>query len=108
MYEFGTIVLVPFPFTDLTASKVRPALIVSKENDKGDDIILCFISSREGGSARAMLLPSGNETGLKVRSVLRFDKIATLSKRVILGKLGRADVEDLRKNRELFFSVFGF
>jgi len=39
----GKIVLVPFPFTDLTASKLRPALIIH-EGEK--DVIVAFISSK--------------------------------------------------------------
>jgi len=40
----GDVVLVPFPFTDLTATKVRPAVIVSSD-PQGDDVTLAFISS---------------------------------------------------------------
>jgi mRNA interferase MazF len=38
----GDVVVIPFPFSDLSASKKRPALVVS--NITGDDIILCQIS----------------------------------------------------------------
>jgi mRNA interferase MazF len=108
MYEFGTIVLVPFPFTDLSSAKVRPALVVSKQ-EKEEDVIVCFISSKDAKKCRAILpLPSDEETGLKVRSHARFDKIATLHKRILLGEIGRVDREYLRKNSSLFFGVFGF
>lgn len=109
MYDFGSIVLVPFPFTDLTSAKVRPALIVSKENERGDDVVLCFISSRADRVPRhTVSLEPNEETGLKVRSIVRFDKIATLEKRVILGELGRMEREVLQKHRTVFFGVFGF
>ena len=41
----GTVVLTPFPFTDLTGAKVRPAVVISRTDRRGDDVILAFISS---------------------------------------------------------------
>lgn len=50
----GEIVVVPFPFTDLSSSKVRPALVVASLT-RGD-IILCQITSQQGGHAEAIPL----------------------------------------------------
>jgi len=41
----GTVVLTPFPFTDLTGAKVRPAVVISRTDRPGDDVILAFVSS---------------------------------------------------------------
>jgi len=41
----GEIVLVPFPFSELTNIKVRPAVVVSSTKDKFEDIIVSAISS---------------------------------------------------------------
>ena len=41
----GTIILTPFPFTDLTKNKVRPALVVSSNKRNDNDVIIAFISS---------------------------------------------------------------
>jgi mRNA interferase MazF len=41
----GTVVLTPFPFTDLSGAKVRPAVIISRSDRAGDDVILAFVSS---------------------------------------------------------------
>lgn len=109
MYEFGTIVLVPFPFTDLTSAKVRPAIIVSRDSVSSEDIIVCFITSKiDGVNSSNLVLESNATTGLKVRSIIRFDKIATLHKNVILGELGKVDKQILQKHKERFFRVFGF
>lgn len=40
----GDVVVVPFPFSDLTNSKRRPALVITELT--GDDVILCQITSR--------------------------------------------------------------
>ena len=108
MFAFGTIVLTRFPFTDLSGAKRRPALVVSRDNDRRPDLVVCFITSvPRTGPDMAPLAPTGG-TGLKVASVVRFDKLATLDRSVIAGKLGEAPAEWLRAQRAIFFGVFGF
>ena len=114
MFKFGTIVLVPFPFTDLTSTKVRPALILSKTDAQAKDLILAFITSRthEQGKVGRFLLGSTHKyfkkTGLKVDSLICFDKLATLNKKIVLGELGMLDKEVLKKAEASFQEVFGF
>lgn len=109
MTTFGSIVLVPFPFTDLTSAKVRPALVVSRQTSSQGDCIVCFITSQMvKGMPHTLALPVTRETGLKVPSQVRFDKIATLDRRVVLGQLGRISPTALRKHKEAFEHVFGF
>ena len=85
----GDIVLVPFPFTDLSGQKVRPALILHWEGG-GDDCVVAFISSvktkRKLAFDIAMSKSEGN--GLKVDSVIKVNKLATLQKKIIIGTLG--------------------
>jgi mRNA interferase MazF len=45
MFAFGTVVLTRFPFTDLSGGKRRPALVVSGDNDRRSDLVVCFITS---------------------------------------------------------------
>jgi mRNA interferase MazF len=45
-YHRGSVVLVPFPFTDLSGRKRRPALVVSPDGFHEEDLILCVITSR--------------------------------------------------------------
>lgn len=108
MPEFGDIVLVAFPFTDLTASKVRPALVLSRKPSAQGNVIVCFITSRAQRGQRVIPLQATLETGLKVRSFARLDKIATLERTVLLGKLGRITSATLRRHRGKFFTIFGF
>ena len=94
----GKIVLVPFPFTDLTATKLRPALVLY-EGDR--DVVLAFISSKVhtgAGPAGVMVTTSHAgflKSGLKVDSAIRLDKIATILKDLMVGELGELD-DDLR------------
>lgn len=111
MPEFGAIVLVAFPFTDLTVSKVRPALVLSRKPSAQGDVIVCFITSRRpsrGRGTAVLPLSATRETGLKVPSFARLDKIATLERTVLLGELGRVPTSVLRRHRSRFFDIFGF
>jgi hypothetical protein len=45
VFEFGTIALARFPFTDLSGDKSRPVLIVSRDNDRRVDVVVRFITS---------------------------------------------------------------
>ena len=108
MFAFGSIVLTRFPFTDLSGDKRRPALVVSQDNDRRSDLVVCFITSvpRTGPDMAQMAALEG--TGLKVPSVVRFDKVATLDRSIFSGKLGDAPVEWLAEQRATFLGVFGF
>ncbi len=89
----GDIVLVPFPFTDLSATKVRPALVLWV-NTTGDDVTLCFISSQNINnlsSEEFLLEPSNSDfaiTGLKIASKVRVTRVATIEKRLIARRIG--------------------
>ena len=88
MYERGTIVLVPFPFTDLSGNKVRPAVIISK-GKIGEDVVVLFLTSQAkiNGASLVLVKPT-KENGLKVASNIVCSKIATLAAKVVLGELG--------------------
>lgn len=108
MYDFGSLVLARFPFTDLTGEKRRPALVVSRDDARRTDLVVCFVTSvPRAGPDMAALAPTPG-TGLKVPSVVRFDKLATLDLGVVAGKLGDAPPAWLHEHRAVFFGVFGF
>lgn len=78
-------------FTDLSGSKLRPAIVI---HESEQDIIVAFISSRIPSSLKESDLlittdhPAFAATGLKISSVIKFDKIATLSKTLVEGEIG--------------------
>ncbi len=86
------IVLLPFPFTDLTTTKRRPALVVL---ERPNDVVVVFISSKipKKSDSSHILIDKNDKafanTGLKVSSVIYLDKIATISKKLIIGELGQ-------------------
>ena len=95
----GSIVLIRYPFTDLTSDKVRPALVVTPDFliPLLDDILCLFISSSMTEEFLPTDLrletmdPSFERTGLKTDSVFRAHKLALLHKRLVLRVLGEAD-----------------
>jgi len=111
MYKFGHIVLTPFPFTDLSGNKVRPALILGVQ-EKGDDVTVCFISSiPQSKIYKFDILIDENstdfkKTGLKLKSVVKTTKIATLDKAVILGKIGELDSKNIQKVKKILKAYF--
>lgn len=85
----GTIVLVPFPFTDLSGAKVRPAVVLATPA-KSDDMIVAFVSSvpRTGVDPYAIPVRPSPTNGLKIASYIKMNKIATLQKSIAIGELG--------------------
>lgn len=108
MSKHGDIILVPFPFTDLSSAKVRPALVLSGTNGKKPDVIVCFISSNlANNNPHTVRIEPGVKNGLKLPSLIRFDKIATLDKRIVLGAIGSVGHDWLKKHQKEFLDVFG-
>jgi mRNA interferase MazF len=100
------IVLVPFPFTDLTGSKKRPALILLSGSL---DVTVSFISTQLHWQEPTDLLLQPNATnGLKKPSLIRIGKIATVDKALVIGRLGSISakqVEELDKKLIQLFAI---
>ncbi|MGL6284626.1 MAG: type II toxin-antitoxin system PemK/MazF family toxin [Microcoleaceae cyanobacterium] len=98
----GDIVLVPFPFTDLTQTKLRPAIIIWADS-QGNDVTLCFISSQEVenlSEGEFAIYPSDPEfksTGLKVASKVRVTKVLTIERKLITRRLGKLGISYIRQ-----------
>ena len=73
----GDVVVVPFPFSDLTKSKRRPALVITPL--PGDDVILCQITSRATGDSYAIPIDQGDFAGggLNLASNVRPNRLFT-------------------------------
>lgn len=90
----GTFVLTPFPFSDLTTTKRRPAVIVSPADES--EVIVAFITSQPHKATRPTDLiiaashPDFAATGLKKDSALGLHKLCTIEKSIIYGEIGEA------------------
>ena len=94
--ERGDIVLIAYPFTNLSSRKVRPALVVSTKDfhKQGEDAIFLFITKEEYRTPYDFTIessnPDFNSTGLKLPSTFRVGKITTLERGLAKRRLGRA------------------
>lgn len=93
----GDVVVVPFPFSDLSQAKRRPTLVVASPS--GDDLILCQITSQAVRDGYA--LPSNDsdfrDGALKQPSNIRPNRIFTADKRLILYRVGALKREQLEE-----------
>ena len=90
----GDIVLVPFPFTDLSTTKLRPAVVLWVDSSV-IDVTLCFISSQNVNtiSSEEFIIEATDPefilTGLKVTSKVRVSRIVTVERNLITRKIGK-------------------
>jgi len=95
-YVLGEIVLIPFPFSDLSSSKTRPALVISNHKLKGDDCIVVAITSI---NPKTNFISINNESliegKLPIQSFIKYDKIVTLKKTIIRKKVAKLNQEKL-------------
>jgi mRNA interferase MazF len=92
---FGDIVLLKFPFSDGKTFKRRPALIISDLND--GDVIVCRITSQLYNTKNDIGIDDWKKAGLKLPSVIRVHKIATLEKDMVELVMGQIDNQTKQK-----------
>jgi mRNA interferase MazF len=108
----GKVVLVPFPFDDLSATKVRPAVCMTNPLGAHRHVILAFITSRVPiplVNSDILLDAAASDfstTGLRVSSTLRLHRLMTVTTSIIQRELGRLSArmqtEVNTKLRDLF------
>jgi len=84
LYKKWDIVLVPFPFTDLSTTKKRPSLIISPDEfNKNDDLIIAFITSKIPDQLRFgdFRIKEWENSGLPKPFLIRM-KFSTISKTI--------------------------
>ncbi len=84
----GDVVVIPFPFSDLSLSKRRPAVVLAEL--EGNDRILCQITSRRVLDRYAVTLDDSDfESGnLRVRSNVRLNRLFTADAKIVLYTVG--------------------
>lgn len=109
-YAFGEVILVPFPFTDQSGAKKRPAVVVSSNgyNANRRDFIIMAITSqmRTPPGFGEALVADWQAAGLVKPSVLK-PVFTTIEQGLVVRTLGALSVNDLRTLREVVAQVIG-
>ena len=108
-YEFGDVLLVPFPFTDQITTKRRPAVIVSSDayhRERPDLIILAVTSQARPAALGESAVAKWKKAGLLRPSVLK-PVVATIERGLVLRKLGQLEDEDRAALRKVLGEILG-
>ena len=103
----GSVVLVPFPFSDLSQSKLRPAVVLA---DAGrGDWILCQMTSKSYADPRAVQLDRGDfkRGSLRISSYARPGKLFTANHEWIIAEVGLLNAASQRRITDAVVSLLG-
>jgi mRNA interferase MazF len=102
----GDVVVIPFPFSDLSGSKKRPALVVA--HLPGDDLILCQITSQPYDNSYSIPLDHTDfaEGGLHLLSFARPNKLFTGDSGIVEKSVGRLNPPTMEKITDTIVQIF--
>ena len=108
----GKVVLVPFPFDDLTGSKVRPAVCLTEPIGPHHHMVVAFITSRvQTTTLETDVLirpqdPDFAQTGLRVPSTICLHRLMTVASSTVLRELGTLSASRLAEIRQHLSRLF--
>lgn len=100
----GDIILIPFPFTDLSNSKLRPSLVLGID---ASDVSVVFITSNLEDKSHTVAINPSETNGIKLKSHIRYSKIASLDIKMSVGTLGKLEKETYIKVIEEIVKFIG-
>jgi len=108
----GDVVIIDFPYSDRTGSKVRPSLVVQSDtlNPIRHDAILAIITSMSSGRPGTEILlevTSEPGSGLRFDSYLQCDTLATLDQSLVLGVIGSLSAQTMQKVNQCLRAALG-
>ena len=109
-YQFGDVVLVPFPFTDQSTTKQRPGVVVSSpayQRARRDLILMAITSQLRGSSAFGEIFVQDWQAARLIKPSAIKPVLATFEQALIIKTLGRLSARDQQALRENIASLFG-
>jgi mRNA interferase MazF len=95
IYRFGEVLLLAFPFSNATSVKRRPALVLLDTEDS--DVLVARITGQLTQTQFDVELQEWQQAGLRLPSVVRLHKLATLEKRLVERSFGSLSETDLQQ-----------
>lgn len=109
-YKRGDIVLVPFPFSNQTATKKRPAVVISSSlyNEKNNDVVILAVTSKVEKNAAfgECLIADWQSAGLLKPSAAK-PAISTIEQVLVLKKLGSLSTKDIPSVDRMLGALLG-
>lgn len=109
-FEFGDIILVPFPFTDQSQAKKRPAVVISSKayNTERPDLIIMAVTSqiKPASIIGEVIIQAWQEAGLLKPSAIK-PVITTIEKPLVIKVMGQLKEEDQKALQESLKGILG-
>jgi len=109
-FEFADVILVPFPFTDQSATKKRPAVVISSTaytTERPDLIIMAITSQvKHARAIGEVIIHDWQEAGLLKPSVIK-PVITTMEKSLVIKTMGKLNERDKKNMRESLKEILG-
>ena len=109
LFNQGDVIIVPFPFSNLTGVRQRPVLVLSKSaySMECGDIVTCGITSNLKDSKYSILIDNSNlmEGNIPVKSRIRVDKLFTIEQSIVIKKFGRLNKDTFGKVKKEFLNL---
>ncbi len=100
----GEVLLVPVVFSDGSGHKKRPVVIVYESGDA--DLLVAPITSQVARSPRDVPVVNWQRAGLRLPSVVRLEKLATVEKSTVVRKIGHLAPDDWEKAKTILKQFF--
>lgn len=109
--DAGDVVLVPFPYTDLSSRKQRPALVLTPAsyNRRHADVLVAYVTSKRQQSRWAVRVDAADlvEGRIPRTRWIRADKLATLEQRLARRAVARLDAAAMGQVRTRLGTLLG-